>query len=72
MRVAFDMRFCTQSRRSANDLISVSETSARDLRSRLVLHFPYRVHYLVRPDEVIIVHIRHTARRPWDTPADVL
>jgi plasmid stabilization system protein ParE len=52
--------------------LGIRNERARDLRSRLVLRFPYRVHYLVRPDEVIIVHIRHTARRPWDTPTDIL
>lgn len=26
---------------------------------------PYRVFYLIDGQDVVIVHIRHTARRPW-------
>jgi toxin ParE1/3/4 len=46
--------------------LGIRNVRAPDLRSRLVLGFPYRVHYLVRADEVRIVHIRHTARRTWE------
>jgi plasmid stabilization system protein ParE len=28
--------------------------------------YPYVVYYRVASDEIRIVHIRHTSRRPWD------
>jgi plasmid stabilization system protein ParE len=37
-----------------------------ELRSRLVTRYPYRIHYRVEGAEVWIVHIRHSARRPWN------
>jgi plasmid stabilization system protein ParE len=30
-----------------------------------LIRYPYDVFYRVLPDRVRIVHIRHTARRPW-------
>ena len=26
--------------------------------------YPYRIYYRIGPDEIVILHIRHTARRP--------
>jgi toxin ParE1/3/4 len=40
--------------------------NAPNLRSLLVSRYQYRVHYEIRGDEVWIVHIRHTARRPYE------
>jgi plasmid stabilization system protein ParE len=37
------------------------------LRVVLVLRYPYKIFYRVIGDVVRIVHIRHTARRPWAT-----
>jgi len=37
----------------------------RTVRAALVLRYPYKIFYRVRNDEVEILHIRHTARRPW-------
>jgi toxin ParE1/3/4 len=31
--------------------------------------YPYRIYYAIRDEEVVILHIRHTARRP---PGDLL
>jgi plasmid stabilization system protein ParE len=31
----------------------------------LVLRYPYKIFYRLRGDMVEILHIRHTARRPW-------
>lgn len=36
-----------------------------EIRSKLVLHYPYRIHYRVTGDQIEVLHIRHTARRPW-------
>jgi toxin ParE1/3/4 len=30
--------------------------------------YPYRIFYRVHVDRVVILHVRHTARRPWPTP----
>jgi toxin ParE1/3/4 len=27
--------------------------------------YPYRIYYRIDQDEVVILHIRHTSRRPW-------
>lgn len=37
-----------------------------ELRSRLVTRYPYRIHYRVEDADVLIVHIRHSARYPWN------
>jgi hypothetical protein len=39
------------------------------LRSRLVARYPYRIHYRVEDADVWIIHIRHSARRPWHEEA---
>ena len=36
-----------------------------DVRAVLVLRYPYKIFYRVRDGAVEILHIRHTARRPW-------
>ena len=45
--------------------LGMQNARAADLRSVLVVPYPYRLHYRVRGETVWIVHIRHTARRPW-------
>lgn len=30
-----------------------------------LIRYPYKIFYRVLPEKVRIVHIRHTARRPW-------
>jgi plasmid stabilization system protein ParE len=35
------------------------------LRSKLVLNYPFRIHYRVGDNAIEILHIRHTARRDW-------
>jgi toxin ParE1/3/4 len=37
----------------------------RGMRVVLVLRYPYKIFYRVMNDRIRIVHIRHTARRPW-------
>jgi plasmid stabilization system protein ParE len=44
--------------------LGIKNARAPDLRSRLVPRYPYRVHYLKRGPEILVLHIRHTARRP--------
>ena len=45
--------------------LGIRNARAPELRSLLVARYPYRIHYLVKDNDVWIVHIRHTARRPW-------
>lgn len=33
-------------------------------RSRAVARYPYRIHYAVANETIIILHIRHTSRNP--------
>ncbi|UYO40792.1 type II toxin-antitoxin system RelE/ParE family toxin [Rhodopseudomonas palustris] len=46
--------------------IGLRNARAPALRSCLVGRYPYRVHYSVENAEVWIIHIRHSARRPFD------
>ena len=39
------------------------------VRVKFIGRYPYKVFYRVRAETVEIIHIRHTARRPW-TGAD--
>jgi toxin ParE1/3/4 len=36
----------------------------RDVRGALVPHFPYSVHYRIKPDRVVIVAVFHASRDP--------
>ena len=43
----------------------IRNARAADMRSKLVARYPYRVHYRISDGDIWIVHVRHTARRPW-------
>ena len=32
---------------------------------KIVLNYPYKIFYQLRKDSIDILHIRHSARRPW-------
>jgi toxin ParE1/3/4 len=51
---------------AARPSIGIRNVRDADMRSKLVLRYPYRVHYLVEDGDIWIVHIRRTARRPWE------
>jgi toxin ParE1/3/4 len=36
-----------------------------DFRGLRAGRYPYRLYYRIRDNEVWIVHVRHTSRRPW-------
>jgi toxin ParE1/3/4 len=36
-----------------------------DVRAVLVLRYPYKIFYRHRGETIEILHVRHTARRPW-------
>jgi toxin ParE1/3/4 len=46
--------------------LGIRGSKSPELRSRLVTRYPYRIHYRIEDDDVWIVHIRHSARRPWN------
>jgi toxin ParE1/3/4 len=49
----------------ARPYLGIMGTRDPTTRSRLTYPYPYRVHYRLIGDEVWILHVRHTARRPW-------
>jgi toxin ParE1/3/4 len=42
------------------------ETEVRGIHELTIIRHPYQVYYEISGDEVWIVHIRHSARRPWN------
>jgi toxin ParE1/3/4 len=46
--------------------LGIRSSKVAELRSRLVRRYPYRIHYRIEGDDLWIVHIRHSARRPWN------
>ncbi|MBI5131037.1 MAG: type II toxin-antitoxin system RelE/ParE family toxin [Rhodopseudomonas palustris] len=49
--------------------LGIRNAKAPELRSRLVGRYPYRIHDLVEAADLWIIHIRHSARRPFDVEA---
>ena len=41
-------------------------SSNSGIRILAATRYPYRIYYAVRGDDVVILHVRHTARRPSD------
>ena len=42
------------------------ETDDPAVRVKVVLEYPYKIFYSVHPDVIEILHVRHSARRPWE------
>jgi plasmid stabilization system protein ParE len=40
-------------------------TSDPQVRVKIVGQYLYKIFYAVLPDSIEILHVRHTARRPW-------
>lgn len=55
----------TASMIGARPHLGIRHRRSPERRSTLVAHYPYRLHYVMRDAEILILHIRHTARRPW-------
>lgn len=49
---------------SSNPLAS-PRTSDATLRVKILGRYRYKIFYSVAGDDIEIIHIRHTARRPW-------
>ncbi|MEJ0097953.1 MAG: type II toxin-antitoxin system RelE/ParE family toxin [Bauldia sp.] len=45
--------------------IGIRSAPDKRIRSKLLVRYPYRIYYRLMAGGVIILHIRHTARRPW-------
>jgi addiction module RelE/StbE family toxin len=41
------------------------KTDYQDIRTAVVQRYRYRIFYTVTVDAVEVLHVRHTARRPW-------
>jgi plasmid stabilization system protein ParE len=54
---------------AARPHLGIRNARAPELRSCLVAKYPYRIHYFVEAANVWIIHIRHSARRPWERPS---
>ena len=47
--------------------LAAPATDQPDVRELTIVRYPYKVYYEVSGEEIWILHIRHTARRPWGT-----
>jgi len=36
------------------------------VRVKVIVQYPYKVFYSVHAEQVEILHVRHSARRPWE------
>jgi plasmid stabilization system protein ParE len=41
-------------------------TDDPDVRVKVVVDYPYKIFYSVHANSVEILHVRHSARRPWE------
>lgn len=55
--------------RLADYPLMAPETDEPGVRELSVVRYPYKVYYQIAKNEVWIVHIRHSARRPWQDEA---
>jgi toxin ParE1/3/4 len=46
--------------------LASEETDDPDVRVKVVVEYPYKIFYSVHPDFIEILHIRHSARQPWE------
>ena len=42
------------------------ETDDPNVRVKVVIEYPYKIFYSIHPDFIDVLHIRHSARRPWE------
>lgn len=78
----FDYLFQRSSAGAYNVMASIREAVAQleeqpnsgyqtdfEVRVKFIVRYPYKIFYRVRNEAVEIIHIRHTARRPWRSPS---
>ena len=42
------------------------ETDDPDVRLKVIVEYPYKIFYSIHVETIEILHVRHTARRPWE------
>ncbi|MBI1867532.1 MAG: type II toxin-antitoxin system RelE/ParE family toxin [Methylocystis sp.] len=42
------------------------ETDDPDVHVKVILEYPYKIFYSIHAEGVEILHVRHSARRPWE------
>lgn len=45
--------------------LAAPATDEPNIREMTIVRYPYKVYYELAEDEVWVLHIRHTSRRPW-------
>jgi toxin ParE1/3/4 len=78
----FDYLFQRSPNGARNVMTSIRETVAlleeqpnsgyridSEIRVKFIVRYPYKIFYRVTHEAVEILHIRHTARRPWHSNA---
>jgi len=45
---------------------AAEKTDDPDVRVKVVVEYPYKIFYSIHPDFVEVLHIRHSARKPWE------
>jgi addiction module RelE/StbE family toxin len=58
-------RIISAIRRLADHPAMAPETDESAVRELTIVRYPYKVYYQIEGDEIWVVHIRHTSRRPW-------
>jgi plasmid stabilization system protein ParE len=45
---------------------AAEETDEPGVRVKVVVEYPYKVFYSISADALEVLHVRHSARRPWE------
>jgi plasmid stabilization system protein ParE len=58
-----------------NRIVNAPESAPRveqrpDMRVVLLVRYPFKIFYRIAGETIRILHVRHTARRPWDQRGD--
>ena len=52
-------------RAAADNPYASEATDDTDVRVKVVTEYPHKIFYGIHPDFIEILHVRHSARRPW-------
>ena len=66
MRVRYRARALADIDEIRRSLQNRSPSGARNVRVKVIVQYPYKVFYSVHAEQVEILHVRHSARRPWE------
>lgn len=62
---AVKLRIVRSIERLAHHPYMPAETDEPGVRELAIVRYPYKVYCMIEGDEVWVLHIRHTSRRPW-------